>query len=99
MHRQSEPRAGLEDAEGPGADADDPTAAINAANASAPGTAPSDACRYQAAYTAGADGFQPPGNQGAGAARLTHHRKPRRSPSPPHTQPKRSAWQHAYTIT
>ena len=39
---------------------------------SAPGPVPSDACRYQAAYTAGADGiqlffFEPPGNQGAGA--------------------------------
>ena len=52
----------LEDAEGPGADADNPTTAINAATASASGPASSDTCHYMAAYMAGADGVEPPGN-------------------------------------
>ena len=66
----------LEDAEGPSADADDPTAAINAAAASTPRQVPSEASRYIAAYMADADGAEPPGSQGAGEG---HAHPPRRA--------------------
>ena len=56
----------LEDAEGPCAEADDPTAAKNAAATSAPGQAPPDASKYMAVCMADADGAEPSGNQGAG---------------------------------
>ena len=72
----------LEDAEGPGADADDPAATYTEAGDNAAGQPAPDASRYMAAYMAGAAGVAAPGHQ---EARQGHAHPPSRAQ--PHSQP------------
>lgn len=51
----------LEDAHGPGADADDPVAANHVTTVNAPGQPPSDASRYITVYMKAAKRVVPPG--------------------------------------
>ena len=68
----------LEDAEGPSANADVPTAADNAASACTPSQTLSDASKRMAVYMADAKGIVPRGNQGAGQSHA--HPSPRAQP-------------------
>ena len=71
---------GLEDAEGPSADADNPT------SASAPHQPPSDTSRYMAAHMADAAAASRQGTSALARAMLTPHRELSRSPSLPQTK-------------